>query len=259
MNQRRLFRMKDKLCLVSSGTYEELKAQLIKFGQVLVVPDTDKCYNAINYHVDIHLFHMNEIIFIDRDTFSKLYSDLNEYKPVVYDSRLETYLFGQYQIKPIDSILANRYPLSVCFNAKSYGNTFVHNLSMTEPLIMDYVKNKKMKTIHVKQGYTGCSLVLLNEKCGITSDKGIYRQLVRHGTNVLLIREGFIELNGFEHGFIGGATGIFDKTVIFNGDSLMHPDGEAIESFIFAQGYSIIKVKGKVLKDVGSAIILDFA
>ena len=61
--------------------------------------------------------------------------------------------------------------------------------------------------IHVKQGYTRCSLLPVDDRSFITSDAGIAKTLAEHDTDVLLIHPGHIHLPGFDYGFIGGTGG----------------------------------------------------
>lgn len=249
--------MNDKLFFLSTGTYDELKAKLSNLGEVMIIPDTKKCYSEICHHIDIHMLLVKENLFIDKETFLRISDDLKKIKEFRFNPDEATYFINNYQLIPIDSILSNRYPFSVCFNAKSYDDTFIHNLTMTDPTILKVVNELEMKSIHVNQGYTGCSLLMLNESNGITSDKGIAIALRNSGINIVLIDEGFIELRGFEYGFIGGCSFLAGNTVIFNGDITKHPNGIAIEQFIFENGYDIIGVEDKPLKDVGSGIVLD--
>ncbi len=74
--------------------------------------------------------------------------------------------------------------------------------------------------------------------------------------DLLLIEKGHVALEGFEYGFLGGASGCVEDTVYFNGDLSVHPDFERIRDFIRAHGYSLKYFEGETLADIGSIIYL---
>jgi len=249
--------MRDKLIFVSEQIYEELVVELSSQGDIVYVPSSQKSYWQINHHVDIHLLRVLNRLFIDHETFDKLRVTLQGLRDLQFDVSEDKIYWKNYEIHSINSHLADRYPLSVCFNAKYCNNLLIHNLVMTEPQIMTYVLENNIKTIHTKQGYTGCSLLLLNEAAGITSDRGLFQTLSEKAIDILLIQKGFIELKGFSYGFIGGASFVIGKTVYFNGDLSLHPDAKTMLDFLKKKGYEAVMVPKKPLKDIGSAIILD--
>jgi hypothetical protein len=69
----------------------------------------------------------------------------------------------------------------------------------------------------VKQGYTKCSLVVVDEKSVITSDMGLAAALQRFEIDVLLISQGHVALPGLQYGFLGGASGRAGDEILFNG------------------------------------------
>ena len=77
--------------------------------------------------------------------------------------------------------------------------------------------------LKVRQSYVKCSCIVLDDKAMITSDPSIYRAL--NGTfDVLKTSNENIFLNGFSCGFIGGASGVVDNTILFCGDIRKHKD-----------------------------------
>jgi len=249
--------MKDKLIFVSNQLYQELACELTRQGEIVYVPSTQKCYWQINHHVDIHLLRVLNRLFIDSETFEKLRISFRGLSDLRFDELEEIAYWMNYEIYSIKSQLSNRYPLSVCFNAKVCNNLLIHNLLMTDPHILRYANEHNIKTIHTNQGYSGCSILLLDETTGITSDHGVFETLSDSSMEILLIQEGFIELEGFSSGFIGGATFVCGNTVYFNGDLSTHPDEKIILDFLKRKGYQAVTVPKKPLKDIGSAIILD--
>jgi len=118
-------------------------------------------------------------------------------------------------------------------------------------------KKNNYNMLFVKQGYVKCNLVVFS-KYFITSDKGIYNKLTEKKYEGLLIEEGFINLNGHKHGFIGGCSGIFKDTIYFTGKLNTHIDGNRIKEFIKSKNYNIVELTNGLLTDVGSIIILKY-
>lgn len=232
--------------LVSKYVYKSLINDLRHIGQVVFIDPQSKVYESINTHSDIFMAYVEETLFIDED----LFLGIPKYVP-------ESKWLHSNNIVPINTTLGNRYPLSVPFNGHYCEKTWVHNLEFTAPQIKDFMKEKKIKTIHINQGYSKCTLLLLKGKKGITSDKGIYQTLSQIGYDILLISEGYIHLLDKPYGFIGGCCGVFMNQVFVNGDFDFHPDGQAIREFIIKSGYSLIEVKGLQLEDIGSMVFFE--
>ena len=115
---------------------------------------------------------------------------------------------------------------------------------------------KKIPLVHVKQGYTRCSSLVIGDNAVITADKSIAKALKADGAEVLSIQPGHIRLEGFEYGFIGGA-GFFDNgTTYFFGNIKKHPDYERIKVFC-AEYNSKIEIlnREEQLTDIGGVVI----
>lgn len=113
------------------------------------------------------------------------------------------------------------------------------------------------KLISVKQGYTKCSICVVDENAIITSDKMIAAAAQNIGMDVLYLEKPFVALEGFEYGFIGGAafkiseqelafTGVIENTII----------KEQIERFLNKRNIKAIYLTDKPIFDIGSAIPL---
>ncbi|MGN0709443.1 MAG: DUF6873 family GME fold protein [Anaerovoracaceae bacterium] len=146
------------------------------------------------------------------------------------------------------------YPESVAFNAACTGKYFIHNLGYTSDRLIKAAEDHGFSMVDVRQGYTKCSTVIVDEDSVITYDKGIERACSAAGMDVLLIRPGYVRLDGYDTGFIGGASGRIGDAVVFAGDLDDHPDGGAIRDFIEAKGLSVRCCGKGGLVDIGSVI-----
>jgi len=148
------------------------------------------------------------------------------------------------------------YPGHAAYNAAAFGRYFIHNLAHTDGLLLNRAKELGLTLIDVKQGYTKCNLVLVSDDAVITSDAGIAASLAPYPMAVLLIQKGHVALPGFNHGFLGGASGRVTDAILFNGDLSRHPDFSQITDFIEAHGARAVYFKDYALEDIGSVIAL---
>ncbi len=151
--------------------------------------------------------------------------------------------------------LGEEYPLNIKFNAVCLDRYFIHRLKYTSPELLNEARRLGMALIDVRQGYTKCSCVVVDGHSVITADAGILRRLRQYpGIDVLPVRQGCVRLEGFEYGFLGGASGRVGHEVIFNGDLSVHPDYIAIRSFIEDRGLKVTYFPDYPLTDIGSII-----
>ena len=100
-------------------------------------------------------------------------------------------------------------------------------------------------------------MALVDANHAITADRGLERALKAKGFEVLLIRPGFIELPGYDTGFVGGCSGkLAPDKMAFTGELSSHPDGELIRAFLKSQGISAVELRKGPLLDVGGILPL---
>ena len=164
------------------------------------------------------------------------------------DSELVSY-FVQNDIR-----LSAEYPHDIAYNAACTGKFFIHNLKYTAPSLLTRAKELGMTLVDVKQGYSKCSTVIVDENSIITYDLGIAAACRKAGMDVLTVQPGHVVLPGYDTGFIGGASGRIGDTIVFNGDLSAHPSFKGIEEFIAASGLDIKWFPDWPLTDIGSMI-----
>ncbi len=154
--------------------------------------------------------------------------------------------------------LSNSHPGDVAYNIASAGNYAFHKKNATDPLIRDYLKNKNISIVEVKQGYSKCSTVIVNERSIITADNSIHTEALKNGFDSLLILPGYIDLPGYKYGFIGGATGRFKNSILFTGNIDHHPERNKIFSFIESGGFTVTLLSDEPALDTGSLLISSY-
>ena len=103
----------------------------------------------------------------------------------------------------------NQYPYDCNLNICYTDDYLIYNPKTADENIVKLLTNrtdKQFRTIKVNQGYSKCSVCVVDSNSIITGDSGIADQCIKNGMNVLLINNDWIVLNGFNHGFIGGCS-----------------------------------------------------
>jgi hypothetical protein len=167
-----------------------------------------------------------------------------------YYKKLESY-----GIKVIEGInrLKDKYPYDISYNCLNIGEYYLHNSNYTDKNIYEYYLKKGVNCIHIKQGYSKCSVLIVDDNHFITSDKNIANQLDKIGKKVLLINQGFIELIGMNYGMIGGCGGNYSPSdILLTGSLSNHPDCQRIIKFITDAKVNIHYLSQNPISDIGS-------
>lgn len=251
------------------------------------VLSTDVVYPAISAHADIYMCRVGNTLLIDDTTqteppimeqymeeLERQSDDLTE-NPIIPAMSSKN---GEGHIVLSMGGIGYEYPDDVPYNAVSTDRFFIHNTELTSPALLDRARYAGLQIINVKQGYTRCSCLPAGSSAFITSDEGIARSLrawneiirseaaeaaadgdeaesislMNDIVDILLIRPGYINLKGFEYGFIGGTAGAVGNKIYFNGDITEHPDSDIIIRFIEDHGYEPVWFADEPLTDIGS-------
>lgn len=224
-------------------TDQEIKALENQGLTCISIPKCTSLYNAIDGHVDIQLAVLNKCkkeVIIHKN-MDENFKNLLVSKNIIFQETACS--------------LNSTYPDNVILNALILNNYFIHNLNFTDSNLLKTQNSKKL--IQVKQGYTKCSCLILNETALITSDSGIYKILSTKGFDILLLPPGDIELPGLDYGFIGGTGGmISENTMAFFGSLDYYLYGDLVKSFLSKYKIKPLYLKNSKLTDRGSLLTL---
>ena len=217
------------------------KEKLKSLGYELIeVPTNKNLYTEISSHVDIHVCKVNNSIVLE----NSFYNYLNN----------EEYVRGS-------SSVYNRYPEDIKYNVCVLGNIAVHDFKHTDPKVLELLKTKNYELINVNQGYTKCSIAVIDENSIILNDKGIYDKLKKCNLNILFLDyEPNIKLlseNGYSEksGFVGGVISRIDDYVFVSGDLKKIDEKNKIREFIESKNLKIIDFDGLDIIDYGGIVI----
>ncbi|HKK95741.1 MAG TPA: hypothetical protein VJ916_05455 [Anaerovoracaceae bacterium] len=178
--------------------------------------------------------------------------------PIIYSDEFKLLMGTKAPEGGFDLKLDKKYPNDVIFNAASTGKYFIHCLRYTDEKVLSAAKKLQQHLIDIPQGYSKCSIVIVNEDSIITYDRGItkkiYTEYFPEAPGVLQIKPGYIKLPGLNLGFLGGTSGRIGNEIIFNGDLQMHPDHLKIKAYIESKGLRCVWFKGHDLMDIGTII-----
>lgn len=224
---------------VMSDKYPCFVKEIEKLGHTVISSDTVDTFPIPEQkHADMQILPINNDIFL-----------INECTVLAEKLPKERLLFCSKKA-------GNKYPEDILLNFLYLNNTLYGKLSAIDKNLLDYCKENNIRTVNINQGYARCSTLVLNKKAVITSDLSIEKALKKDGVEVLLISSGSIVLDGYDYGFIGGASGkIEENTIAFFGNVTNHPDYRRIENFCENHNISIkIICKDMPLTDIGGIV-----
>lgn len=218
--------------------------------EIVPIPLCDKVDARVSGHADLTTHHLraNDIM-VSADTYSGTYNNL----------KIVCNKFGlqMWNIFTGGSKLRTKYPGDVPLNALRIGQFLFCNTTHTDVRLLRYCEENGIETVHVNQGYARCSVCIVQENAAITADPGLAEAMEQKEIDVLRIHQGYIELPGFEYGFIGGASGkISHDKLCFTGTLKSHPDIYSIERFLDKHGVKLIELTKEACLDIGSIIPL---
>ena len=150
------------------------------------------------------------------------------------------------------------YPGDCAYNVAKVGKKVIGNLAYTDSVIKKMYEDFGFELINVKQGYTKCSLCIVDDNSVITEDEGLYKILTEHGVDIIKISAGEVLLKNFDNGFIGGASGfIGHNNLAFYGDISKCSYYNQLKKFINDRKVNIICLLQTKLKDFGSILFFD--
>ena len=223
------------------------KEELKKLGYKLIeINKNNNVYSEISSHVDIFTCKIKEKIVVENTAYENLKSQLKNMKEILVKGT---------------SIVQNEYPNDIYYNVCIVGNKAIHNFKYTDSKIVQELKKNNFELINVKQGYSNCSIAVIDENSIILSDRGLYNVLKDSGFDVLFLDykpniKLFNENGKYSEmsGFIGGAITRIANNIIIFGDLNKIDNNGYIRSFIKERNLEIIDFKGLDVVDYGGII-----
>jgi len=218
-----------------------LQNQLLSFDiEVLPVMGGELLEEPVRYHPDMLFTYIGNGEFVLPKAYRKNFESILPTGSSITEGMVEP-------SKP--------YPRDIAYNVLIAGEVYVHRLANIDRILLRRLREIRLKAVNVNQGYSKCSTCVVDNKSVITADKGIATALKSLGFDVLLITPGFIDLPGYDYGFIGGCCGKLAPNILaFTGNLDIHPDKNSILRFLNFKGIKPIFLTDKPAFDIGSII-----
>jgi len=235
------------LAIADERISNDCKSALKQFGySVLTLPSFPLLSKPVSSHPDMLIFIINNTIITH-----KLYYDIAKTQIDKISKAANLKLILSYE--KVSCV----YPDDVLFNGALVGNRLIGNLNFLSMHIKEQAKRSGIELIHTNQGYAKCSLCPVSDNAIITADNSVFEAAQKNGIDVLKITEGYIELKGYNYGFIGGAAGVDRENVYFCGHLENHPNGKEINAFLKKYNKKAVSLSKEKLYDFGTVMLID--
>lgn len=211
------------------------KEKLTSFGNLVELSTSGITYEAISGHPDIFLCPTPKGL-IAAPNLPMEYFEILEENDILYQT-------GDFPVE-------KAYPGSARYNALALPTLLIHNTEITDRQIS--IQYETNQIVQVQQGYTRCNLIAVSQEKYVTCDHGIEKALQIKEKQVLFVETELVQLEGFSHGFFGGACGTY-KSFWFICGSLKYMKQEVqIRNLASAVNLEIIELYDGPLVDVGT-------
>lgn len=220
--------------------YKVVQEELDSFGvSTFSLPKNNSLPEEISSHADILAFSYKDTLFLS--------DHVKGDRATLFEDRKVTF------IKDVKAPYPKDCKLNVCLlKDKLFCNTNAISSEIYNTVIEDGVQ-----IIHTNQGYTKCSICVINHNTVITEDDKLSSLLKIYQINVLTISKGYVHLSDKHYGFIGGcASMIANNRLYFNGDISKHPDYKQIQEFLYKAQVDLVFNSNRPLTDFGGLVAI---
>jgi hypothetical protein len=229
-----------KKAVISGDASSEILDSLTQYGIDIIKtekhPDLPR---GLAGHVDMQMVNVCRGVFV--------------YAPDTPQNTLLSLKTIGYELIEGATPLKSHYPFDVAYNCAVVGKNAFCNPKYADPTVLSILEKCGIRIIPVKQGYAKCSTCIISEEAIITADPKIHDKALEAGLDSLLISpQKSIILDGYDYGFIGGATGLISENELaFFGDFETLNDNIVIGRFLNKHGIKPVSLAKGQLVDLG--------
>ena len=236
-----------KYLLIDERMRDVEKQTLKNLGYELIeIKKSTNVYPEISSHVDIFACKIKDKVIVEKSAYKMLKNKLNNDENILISGK---------------TMISYDYPNDIKYNVCIVGNKAIHNFKHTDSKITQELEKNNFEIINVKQGYSNCSIAVIDEKSIILSDRGLYNNLKNSGLDILFL-DYIPDIKLFDEngeysqkkGFIGGAISRIDENVVVFGDLDKIDYYGNIRTFIESRNLKIIDFEGLDVIDYGGVI-----
>lgn len=236
-----------KYLLIDERMRDVEKQTLKNLGyEFIEIKKSTNVYPEISSHVDIFACKVKDKIVVEKSAYKMLKNKLNNDENILISG---------------ETMISYDYPNDIKYNVCIVGNKAIHNFKYTDSKIISELNKSNFEIINVKQGYSNCSIAVIDENSIILSDKGLYNSLKNRGIDMLFLdyipNIKLLNENGEysqKNGFIGGAISRIGDNIVVFGDLDKIDYYCNIRKFIESRNLKIIDFEGLDVVDYGGVI-----
>lgn len=236
-----------KIAIVDSRIPKDAERALSDYAdKIIKLPPFKRLQEPVSAHPDMLMFPTENSIITDKRYVkenAEIFREISE-------------LSGR-RIVLCNKAFSPSYPDDVKFNCFAVEKTLFGLAASLSEKVLEWAGENCVSVKNVKQGYAKCSACIVSENAVITEDTSIERAMVENGIDVLRVTSGQVALDGYDRGFIGGASGSDRENVFFCGDISRHPNYVEIESFCRRHGKNCVSLGNVRLYDIGTIFFFE--
>lgn len=219
------------------------KDKLKELGfELIEIKPSKNVYEEISSHVDIFTCKIGNTIIIEPSQYAQIIDKIENKN-----------------IKKGREKVSSKYPEDIKYNVCIIGKKAIHNFKFTDLSVKEELEAHNYELIPTTQGYTNCSIAVIDDNSAVVTDKGLYKILQKHNIDVIFIKEPDIKLltrKGFsdKKGFIGGVITRIEDSIIVTGDLRKIDIEGKIREFIERKNLKIIDFNDLDVIDYGGIL-----
>lgn len=228
-----------KKAMISGDASEKILDSLTNLGIDLIKTEKHPALPCgLAKHADMQMVNVCKGVFV--------------YAPETPKSTLSALKTLGYELIEGTARLKSYYPYDIAYNCAIVGKTAFCNPKYTDPAVLSMLNKCGIRIFPVKQGYAKCSICIISEEAIITADPKIHGKAAEAGIDShLTAPQKSIMLDGYDYGFIGGASGLIsDNELAFFGDFNTLSDGNVCD-FLRKHGVKPVSLAIGNLVDLG--------
>lgn len=208
--------------------------------QLLEIETSEEVYQEISAHVDIFACKVGNEVIIEPTQYIRM-------------PKLPWIISGINNVE-------REYPFDIKYNVCTIGKKAFHLFRYTDTKVQQELIKNGYELINTTQGYTNCSIAVIDDNSAIVTDKGLYQILKKEGIDVLYL-EDELDIKLFKgmrysekKGFIGGCISRVGNDIVVFGDLNKIDLHGKIRKFIESKNIQIVDFENLDVIDYGGVI-----
>ena len=231
--------------IIDNRMREIEKNKLQELGYELIEINSNRTvYSEISSHVDIFCTKIKNNLIVENSQYNLIKENINREIKVIRGT----------------TKIGKKYPKDIKYNVCIVGNYAIHNFNYTDRKVCKILKKENYNLINVKQGYSKCSIAVIDKNSIITADEGIDNTLKQYNFDILFVDYNLniklLNENRYSpmKGFIGGAISRIGNNIFISGDIKKIDRNKTIKNFIQKKGLGVISFNNLEVIDYGGII-----